>query len=367
MRRALAAMAALILSVALTALSVPAHAASTAEVVTLPASVYLTDLPGSVDDRAAVTVTYQCTNDPSTPWNSWYLFGSITRADVEMTPLYFGTRYVTWVQGTCTGAPVTETLAFKPDPRGWEYPSRYLAGPADLKVGLFNANGAPEQGGPQVVTSAKTNLVLPAATAPSAPTNVTVTPSGTSAIVQWSAPTSNGGSAVSGYKVGRDGVDASGAGPWSTTVSATTTSLRFDKLKPGSTYRLSVQAVNAVGTGPATTVTVVMPAAATAPSAPTNVTVTPSGTSAIVQWFAPTSNGGSAVSGYKVGRDGVDASGAGPWSTTVSATTTSLRFDKLKPGSTYRLSVQAVNAVGTGPATTVTVVMPAAATAPRVQ
>src|SRR5258708_11714798 len=58
-----------------------------------------------------------------------------------------------------------------------------------------------------------------------------------------------------------------------------------------------------VTTGSSTTwamSTVVFKAAATPPSAPTNVTATPGNSQATVTWTAPASNGGSQISGYTV-------------------------------------------------------------------
>jgi hypothetical protein len=100
---------------------------------------------------------------------------------------------------------------------------------------------------------------LPATTVPSSPTSVKATPSGTTAVLRWAPPTSTGGSPVTGYKIARDGTDSAGVGSWSTTVTATTTSAQFTRLKPGTSYHLSVRAINAAGTGPAKTVTVVIP------------------------------------------------------------------------------------------------------------
>jgi hypothetical protein len=97
-----------------------------------------------------------------------------------------------------------------------------------------------------------------AATVPTAPTAVTATTSGSSATLKWSVPTSDGGSAITGYRVARDGVDSTGYGAWSTTLAASARSNSFNLLKPGSTYNLSVQAINAIGTGPAASVKVVV-------------------------------------------------------------------------------------------------------------
>ena len=95
-------------------------------------------------------------------------------------------------------------------------------------------------------------------TAPGAPTSLSATTSGTSATLTWSAPSSTGGSAITGYTYGRDGTDSQGTGAWSGTTGAATRSATFNLLQPGATYPLTVAATNAIGTGPSSSVTVTM-------------------------------------------------------------------------------------------------------------
>ena len=192
---------------------------------------------------------------------------------------------------------------------------------------------------------------------PAAPTALGSTQTATTATLTWSPPASDGGSPVTGYRVARDGTDSHGTGAWSTTVPASTRSYSFGSLRSGATYHLTVQAINVHGTGTASSLTVVM--AKAAPTAPTTVSATKSDTAhtATLTWVAPASDGGSAITGYRVARDGTDSHGTGAWSTTVPATTRSYSFGSLRPGATYHLSVQAINAVGTGVAGTATVTM----------
>jgi hypothetical protein len=96
-------------------------------------------------------------------------------------------------------------------------------------------------------------------TAPSAPITGTPTTGATSATLTWSPPTDTGGSAITGYTYGRDGTDSQGTGPWSGTTGASTRSATFNLLQPGTTYHLWVAATNAIGTGPRSSVTVVVP------------------------------------------------------------------------------------------------------------
>lgn len=74
--------------------------------------------------------------------------------------------------------------------------------------------------------------------------------------LRWSAPSSNGGTAIRSYRVSRNGKNTKGVGATTLTVSARTKSYTFTKLKKGSKYTFSVRAVNAVGAGKAVSKTI---------------------------------------------------------------------------------------------------------------
>jgi hypothetical protein len=197
-----------------------------------------------------------------------------------------------------------------------------------------------------------------------------------SAVLRWSPPKNPGTGFVTGYRVSRDGTDLAGAGPWATTVSATARSFTFTNLRSSTAYALAVQPITTAGTG--LPVTVSTPISATsALSAPAASVAESAAGSVTITWSPPSVTAGRTVTGYRVSRDGVDASGAGAYATVVAATTRSFTMTNLVVGSTYALSVQAVTSGGTGPAakgavklaryvgapTTTTVAQTAAATA----
>jgi hypothetical protein len=194
-----------------------------------------------------------------------------------------------------------------------------------------------------------------APTFPGAPTIGSPTFGNASATVRWTAPSSNGGSAITGYLV--RALDITGAQVGALhPADATATSLVVTGLTNGSTYLFQVAATNAVGTGPNSALTsLVVPA--TVPGAPvigTAASGTAGGTvTATANWNAPTSSGGSVVTGYVVRALRMSATG------TVLATTTSA----VQPGSAraltmtlqtgnYRFTAQARNKAGSGPQST---------------
>jgi hypothetical protein len=191
-----------------------------------------------------------------------------------------------------------------------------------------------------------------APTFPGAPTIGSPTFGNASATVRWTAPSSNGGSPITGYLV--RALDITGAQVGALhPADATATSLVVTGLTNGSTYVFQVAATNAVGTGPNSALTsLVVPA--TVPGAPvigTAASGTAGGTvTATANWNAPTSNGGSAVSGYVVRALQMSATG------TVLATTTSAvqpasarQLMMTLPAGNYRFTVQAKNKAGSGP------------------
>src|SRR3972149_2936135 len=104
-----------------------------------------------------------------------------------------------------------------------------------FKVAATNAIGT----GPQ---SAASNAVTPSAAVPGAPTRVAATAGNASAGVSWTAPGSNGGSAITNYVV----TPYIGAAAQPGTTVGNVTSTTISGLTNGTTYTFKVAATNAI-------------------------------------------------------------------------------------------------------------------------
>ncbi|MEK7409808.1 MAG: fibronectin type III domain-containing protein, partial [Actinomycetota bacterium] len=185
-------------------------------------------------------------------------------------------------------------------------------------------------------------------TTPGAPTSVAGTSGNAQVSLIWTAPVSNGGSAITDYVV-----QSSPDGTTYTTFAdgtSTTTSATVTGLTNGTAYTFRVAAVNVAGTGNYSTVSAsVTPA--TVPGAPTSVVGTPGNTQVSLTWTAPVSNGGSAITDYVVesSPDGTTwTTFADGVSATAAATVTGLTN-----GTAYTFRVAATNVVGTSATSTV--------------
>jgi RHS repeat-associated protein len=174
-----------------------------------------------------------------------------------------------------------------------------------------------------------------AATAPGAPTIGTATGGNAQATVAFTAPTSNGGSAITSYKATST--------PGSKTGTCTTTPCTVTGLTNGTAYTFKVTATNAIGMGAASAASnSVTPA--TVPGAPTIGTATGGNAQATVAFTAPTSNGGSAITSY--------TATSTPGSKTGTCTATPCTVTGLTNGTAYTFTVKATNAKGIGAAST---------------
>ncbi len=191
--------------------------------------------------------------------------------------------------------------------------------------------------------SAASNAVTPA-TVPEAPIIGTAARGNTSASVTWTAPTSNGGSPITGYTVtAADSTTSANGGQTCTTTGPL--SCTVTGLTNGDSYTFTVTATNALGAGAASPPSnAVVPAAV--PGKPTIGTATRGDASAHVTWSAPASNGGSTITGYAV----TPYRGSTPQATVSVGNVTGDTLTGLTNGVTYTFTVAAINSVGVGPA-----------------
>ena len=148
-------------------------------------------------------------------------------------------------------------------------------------------------------SSSLSNVVRPTVNPdrlPSAPTGVTAAGGSATITVAWTAPVTDGGSAIVGYAVTAY-LGYSPVGTQDVNAPSTTVTLG---LSIGRTYRFKVAALTASGTGPASSIS--NPATiASPPGAPTGVSAVDSGDGTVtVSWTAPSSHGSSPVTGYIV-------------------------------------------------------------------
>jgi hypothetical protein len=194
---------------------------------------------------------------------------------------------------------------------------------------------------PDSNSATSTNLTV--AVAPGAPTGISVdavSPAGEQASVTWSAPSNDGGSAITDYEVT--------ASPGGETCRSTGTTCTIQGLTDGDTYTFTVRAVNAAGDSPTDTSAPATVLGSPFPPAALSATgVTDAGDQVTLSWSAP-DDGGSAITSY--------TATASPGGYTCTTTSTSCTFDGLTDGQQYSFVVRATNAIGTsGPSSALTV------------
>ena len=180
------------------------------------------------------------------------------------------------------------------------------------------------------------------------------TPSNQQVTLSWAVPLSNG-AAITSYNLNYS--TTATTGPWTSLSSGMLASpYVLTGLNNGSSYYFQIAASNAAGFGTYSATSTAVPY--TIPFAPASLTATPgNANNAVLAWTAPSSNGGSAITGYKWIRSQlsdmsvIDAS-YGP-SNVLTNTNTGLIN-----GTTYYYQVQANNAAGLGTPTSIVSSMP---------
>ena len=163
-----------------------------------------------------------------------------------------------------------------------------------------------------------------------APTKVTATVGNAAASVTWLAPASDGFSAITGYTATLN------PGGFTCATDAAGRNCSVGNLTNGTTYSVSVTAINILGAGIPSTEIQAIPV--TTPSTPSAPSATAGDGAATVTWVAP-ANGGSAITSYAVT--------ATPGGATCSDTTQlSCTISGLQNLSSYAFTVVATNAVG---------------------
>ncbi len=195
--------------------------------------------------------------------------------------------------------------------------------------------------------------------APSTPVSVT-TPNGApssisalrtgsltanSATLRWNAPANNGGVALTDYvvRISRDGGIT-----WRVIAhrASTTNAFSVIGMAPGTDYLIQVSAKNSLGTGPSSTLSITTQT--TLASKPLNLTSrTVTSTTLSLRWGLPATNGGSALTDYKIE---VSSNLGSSWTEIPHSASLTRSFDVsgLTRATTYQFRVSAISSVGVG-------------------
>jgi hypothetical protein len=211
--------------------------------------------------------------------------------------------------------------------------SRNSAGEASLETILFN--------------SAAFSTTAEPASVPSAPVINSISELDSSLQVLFTA-SSDGGSAITNYKYSIDGTSYVSFDP-----AQTTSPLNISGLTNGSSYPVTIKAVNAVGDSSSSNSVTATPTA-TVPAAPTISSIDAADESLVVN-FTAGGDGGSSITNYKYSIDGTNYTAFDPATTTSPVTITGLTND-----TSYPVTIKAVNSIGDSNASNIVSATPVA-------
>ena len=211
----------------------------------------------------------------------------------------------------------------------------------------FNADNTPVTDGAALTLSITPDAP---AIAPAEPESLIARASTSTVELRWSPPTHDGGAEVSGYTVERSTFGVT----WSEVGRTGGTGWDDSSPSEGETfYRVSAR--NSVGTGDAANVSITI----NPPGAPDSLEASASGSKILLEWSAPSDDGGAPVVGYTVERseDGV------AWSEVASPTETFWLDASVRLGQTrYRVSARNAASTGAAAQTSITINPPGAPT-----
>ncbi|MDE0335736.1 MAG: fibronectin type III domain-containing protein [Defluviicoccus sp.] len=206
-------------------------------------------------------------------------------------------------------------------------------------------------------------LTATPAVAPSAPRNLEAEPGDGAVTLKWQAPSSNGGSPVTGYEY-RHAEGSSVADETAWTSAGTALTVTVESLVNDTQYAFEVRAENAVGKGEIAALTATPAVQATVPSAPRSLEAEPGDGAVTLEWQAPSSNGGSPVTGYEYRHsEGSTVADETAWTSVGTALTVTV--GSLTNDTQYAFEVRAVNAVGGGEIAALSATPAVAPSAPR--
>ena len=183
---------------------------------------------------------------------------------------------------------------------------------------------------------------------PGTPTGVVAISGNTQAVLNWTAPCSTGGSAITGYKIYRG--RSSGGETLLITLGNVLTYTDVG-LTNGQIYYYKVGAMNSVGQGPNSTSVNATPfAEMTLPSAPQNTSAVSGNNFVVLTWEAPVNIGNPTFACYEIFRRASNGSISVSRIGQVAAGTLTYNDTTAVNGTTYVYVVKAINTLGASPA-----------------
>ena len=314
----------------------------------------LTVNDGTVNTSATVTVTVAVivSSAPQAPTGLMLSVG-FTTIDASWTaPTNTGTASISGyhLQYRIKGAPSWSSIDLSTTGTSHSIPSLTSGTNYQVQVAAKNSVGTGPYSGIKEVTTVSaegpwsaevTETTTVSGNVPDVPTALALTPADGQLGVSWTAPTNNGGSAITGYSVQY----RTGSGNWSDWPhGGTATTATITGLTNGTAYQVRVRTVNKIGNGSWSNSVVGTPAGL--PAAPAAPTLAESDQQLTVTWISPVNNG-AAITGYDVqyrAGDRGDFTAHTHVGTTASAVITGLTN-----GQSYQVEVRARNSQGAGP------------------